>query len=244
VELRLWLLLHAAWKPTQGGAKAGETFIAYSQAAEMIGHGRTALAVAFQRLRASGLIVLVRQGTRPRAPGAAVLGRQATVWDLPSRHSGERPKPPLPAGVERPWGKVRLNVNRLRADVRDLSPAATKVLAFAVAYRSRTRDGNLVMDASFALPTRFLARALGMSASSVAKATADLVKTGRLVLDEKPSGRRPATFRLHGRYTKHERHVGKRPAPPRAMVTTGGPHGGRKRSIPVRPPVPMADASP
>ena len=101
VALRLWLLLHAAYRPPEGNGKPGEAFVAYSQATKMAGHGRSAIAKAFRRLRASGLIVFVREGTRPRAPGAAVLGRQAAVWDLPSRHAGERLKPPLPADLER-----------------------------------------------------------------------------------------------------------------------------------------------
>jgi hypothetical protein len=35
-ELRLWLVLHAAWKPTQDGAKAGEAFISFSQPKAMV----------------------------------------------------------------------------------------------------------------------------------------------------------------------------------------------------------------
>ncbi|MBD0275870.1 MAG: hypothetical protein ICV73_28575 [Acetobacteraceae bacterium] len=245
VELRLWLLLHAAYRPPpQGSAKPGEAFVSFSQAAGTAKHGRSALAAAFRRLRASGLIVLVREGTRPRAPGAAALGRRAAVWDLPSRHPGERPKPPLPAGVERPWGKVRLNVHRVRADVRQLSPAATKALAYAVAHRSRSKDGALAEDGPFVLPVRSPARALGLSESGVAEAIAELVGTGRLLRAERPSGRRPATFKLHGHYMKHERHVGTTPAPPKPMVTTGSPQGGRKHRKSEAISVPMADASP
>lgn len=245
VMLRLWLMLHAAYRPPpKGSAKPGETFISFSQAVRMTKHGRSTIAAAFRRLEASGFIVLVRQGTRPRAPGAAVQGRQATVWDLPSRHSGERPKPPLPDGVERPWGKVRLNVHRLRADVRELSPAATKVLAFAVAHRNRAEGGGLAENVPFALPARLLARALGMSASGVAEATAELAEAGRLLRAGEPSGRRSATYKLRGHYTRHEKHGGRMPALPKPMVTTGSPKVGRKTRDSAGAPVPVVDPNP
>ncbi len=65
--LRVWLLLHAAYKPPEVTGGTGEAFISFTQAVEMAGHGRSAIATAFRRLRASGHIVLVREGSRPRA---------------------------------------------------------------------------------------------------------------------------------------------------------------------------------
>ncbi len=239
--LRVWLLLHAAYKPPEVTGGTGEAFISFTQAVEMAGHGRSAIATAFRRLRASGHIVLVREGSRPRAQGAAA--GEAAVWNLPSRSSDPRPKPPLPAGVERPEGKVRWNAHRLRADIRDLSPAATKVLAFAVAHRRREKDGRLAGNVPFNLAARPLARALDLSASGVAKATGELVKTGRLLRAGEPSGRRPAAFTLAAAYTKHEPRGGALPLPPKPMVTTGGPRGGRNRAANAAVPVPAVAAN-
>ena len=221
----------------------GEAFIAFTQATRAAKHGRSAIAAAFRRLKASGFIVLVREGTRPNAPGAAAGQRQATVWDLPTRYAHARPMPLLPHGVDRPRGKVRLNVHRIRADVRELSPAATKVLAFAVARQHRDKHGGLVETAPFPLPARQLARALRLSASGVAEAVGELAAMGRLLLAKPQSGRRPATYKLRGHYTRHEKHGGRVPALPEPMVTTGGPGSGRKRPETAAASVPVVDAN-
>lgn len=240
VALRVWLLLHANYTPPELTGRTGEAFVAFSEIAETYGHGRSTIAAAFRALAASGLIVLRRPGSRPRGQGAAA--GEAAVWDLPSRHRGERPTPPLPAGVERPYGKVRLNAERLRRDLEDLSPAATKVFAFAVAHRPRDKDGALADDLPFALPVRALADALGVSPSRAAEAIAELAKTGRLLQAGQPGGRRPARFKLHPRYTRHERRGGKTPISPKPMVTTSSPDGGRKSRKSAAASVPTVDA--
>ncbi len=67
----------------------------------------------------------------------------------------------------------------------------------------------------FALSTRRLAHALGLSGSCVAEATAALARKGRLLPVEKSVGRRPATYKLGSPYTKHEKHGGKTAASPK-----------------------------
>ena len=86
VALRLWLLLHANYRPPEVTGRTGEAFASFKQAVEMAGHGRSAIAGAFRRLRASGLAVLVREGSRPRAQGAAAVEVALRAALMPTTH--------------------------------------------------------------------------------------------------------------------------------------------------------------
>jgi hypothetical protein len=200
--LQLLLLLHAAWRPGKGAGR-GSTFVSYAQAQAAMCCGRTAVKKGFDALSLAGLIELAERGTRPNGPHGAA--KRATTWFIPSREEGRRLPPIcLPPGVARPGGAVRWHCERIRADVRALSPAALKVLAFCIGRLHRDRNGAVAMPAPFALPQAATGVLLGLSAAAVNSAVRQLVATGRLLLAQKGAGSRAATYELARSYVKHQ----------------------------------------
>jgi DNA-binding transcriptional regulator YhcF (GntR family) len=189
-ELQVFLLMNANWRPTAPNASAGGAVLTYRATRALAGRGGTTIAKALRALRAAGWVEVVREGTRPLGPGGA--RGEAAVYDIPRRHGGTQPPVELPPNLPRPHGTIRWNVHRLRHDVGKLSGAALKVLAFAVAHRHRSRESEVVDPSPFRLPARQMARLLGLSPATVARAIEELLETRCLAAVERARGRAPA----------------------------------------------------
>lgn len=204
--LKLWYLLHAAWRPgPKGSDNPGRAILPYTEAQKHGGiglRGATSVCEAFRALEHHGLIRLLVAATRPGGPGGG-LGL-ANEWQLPDR-DGEPVELRLGAGISAPRGKLRLNASRIRYDVKKLASRHFKVLMYLVARLDRRDDGSLANSVPFSISQEAIATALNIPSSSVGRALAKLEESGRLVCDEPHRGRRSALWSLAPCYQHHER---------------------------------------
>lgn len=195
--VRVWLLLNANYH-----GEKGETVLPYAGATKTAGMGRAQIAAGFRECQDAGLAVLERPGTRPSRAGAA--RGLAAVWRLPHRERGEQPPVPLPPNVRRPNGKVILHCERIRDDVKTLSPTTLKLLVFAVGLLDRNAEGHADQIA-FELPLDRIADLLGLSRATVKRALAELRESKRLVVVEAGKGTRRTTYSLGAVYARPPR---------------------------------------
>jgi hypothetical protein len=204
--VRLVLLLHANWTvdPARPGSEHGRTVLPYAVALRNGFKSRKAIKRAFDELTAAGVIVLDRPGTSPQRAGCA--RGAAAVWRLPNREGGDAGvKLPLPASVKVPSGVVRWNAGQMRADSRDLSSAALKVLAMLIAFRPRDGRGALVLPKPMVLSARRFAQLLQMPASRCAVAVNELLAKRRITEAAPAKGRAPRSLEVASCYQRHDR---------------------------------------
>ena len=219
--LKALLLLHAAWT-TRPGQKKGRAIVPHAVMWREGGiglRGRNAPSRALAALECAGLISLARGATRPGRQGGATAS--AAEWRLPER-DGEPVPMRLPLGVRGAQGKVRLHAERIRADVRQLSPAAFRMLVAIIASPHRDRHGALANPAPMPLSAARLAALLGCSLTSAKRSLVELTGSGRLTLMAPGSGRQAARYSLAGAYRQHERRM-VLAAGKQSTVTAGGP---------------------
>ena len=199
----------------------GEAVVPQAEARKAIRAGPGTIVRAFRDLEERGFARLKRAGVSPRTAGGGQREGKAAVYELPHRtHSAPRldwPARLQGMGVRRPDGKMRRHAERIRADVSELSGNALRLLYAVAAMRRRSDKGVVVDHRPEPLGPARAAEILGIGRASAARALAELVAEGRLLVAGPAHGSVPAAYALARAYQRMERAC---PQAPRAK-----PHG-------------------
>ena len=149
------------------------------------------------------------------------LGK-AAVYKLPYR-TPSAPRLDWPPGlqtakVKRPDGKLRLPAARIRADVSGLSCTALCILYLIAAMKKRDASGVLLDREPEPIGPAKLASLAGVSRATAARALAELVKAGRLLVTAPGRGSAPAHYALASAYHRKERSRALSPCPPTELA--------------------------
>lgn len=221
VAFRCFIVANACWVPTKPDASAGLVVLPH----QMIRHPHPSgkpkpeapsqrnIAPAIDEVLRSGWMECRSKGIAPKRSGSARVAGKAATFDLPCRHKGRGFLVEMPVIFRRPQGSIRLNSTRARADAAELKPLHLRLLYFLASLHDRDRLGALANANCFSVSANEIAEAFCVSRSAINEAVRALVVARRLLLQERRSGRRPATYAFASPYTSFER-IG--PAIPRA----------------------------